>query len=153
MNTLKLNGSEIIMEYAKRNKAKEVIPQSATGCVLYAVRGSGGMWFRSKGYSGSGNSWTSEFSKARIYARLGPARAIVSFFATNHPSFGQPEIVSLLIDRMEVVDEGDRIAKLKIRKAKAELKREEQRHKNMLDHAKREYDRCAANLKKYMEKG
>jgi hypothetical protein len=147
-----MSESEIILEYAKRNKEKKVVPQSLTGCVLYAVRGSGGQWFRNKGYVGSGNSWTPEFSKARIYARLGPARSIVTYFATNYPTYGQPEIVSLLIDRIEVIDEGDRIAKLKIRREKAILKRDEQRHKNMLDHAKREYDRCAANLKKYMER-
>ena len=76
---------------------------------LYAVRSKDGKWFRSKGYSGSGESWVKDVNKARIYASSGPARAVVTFFAEKHPDYGVPDLVRLVVTEAITVDESDRI--------------------------------------------
>ena len=126
-------------------------PESITGCVLYAVRNSEGKWFRRKGYGGGGDSWVDKFDKARIYAKIGHARAIVSYWSENYSSYPTPIIVSLMIDRIEVLDESKRIAELKIKKAQAELKRKEREVKYRVESAQREYDRAKNNLNQFLK--
>ncbi len=52
---------------------------------LYLVRNKEGKYFRTKGYGGHGKSWVDGMETAKIYGKIGPARATVTFFATNYP--------------------------------------------------------------------
>lgn len=112
--------------------------------VLYAVRNKEGKWFRRKGYGGYGDTWVSEFSKARIYTRTGGARSVVSWFAGHYPEYGAPDLVALRISDVVVLDEAQRI-RLREQRAKEKEKRAKERRANEnLARAQRDYDK--ANL-------
>jgi hypothetical protein len=90
----------------------------AQGLELYAVRNKEGQWFRRKGYGGYGKTWVDDFKLARIYAKPGPARGVVTFFATHYPDYGVPDIVVLKITSVEILDETERVAKAKAKRQK-----------------------------------
>ncbi len=115
---------------------------------LYAVRNKDGEWFRAKGYGGGGASWVDDIKKAKIYSKIGQARSRVTFFATNYPEFGVPEIVKLKVSESEAVDETLRVEKSISSKKKKEAvskviqnKRLLESAKKRLDDAKKDYDR------------
>jgi len=83
---------------------------------LYAVRNSDGKWFRSRGYGGYGDTWVEPLEKAKIYTKLGQARARVTFFANNYPEFPAPEIVELVVKQSRVLRESERLADVKLKK-------------------------------------
>jgi hypothetical protein len=86
-------------------------PNSAL-LTLYAVQNKDGKWFRAKGYGGGGKTWVDELNGAKIYAKIGQARAQVTYFAKNHPSFGIPNLVALdVISARVLVDEIPRAKK------------------------------------------
>jgi len=76
---------------------------------FYAIRNRDGQWFRRKGYGGYGESWVEEITKARIFNKIGPARAQISWWFTNYPSFGCPEIVVFSTQISEVINEEKRV--------------------------------------------
>lgn len=79
---------------------------------FYAVRSKDGKFFRAKGFGGSGESWVTDLTKARIYARLGPAKSIATFYAKNYSTFGVPVVVKLVVGSIEELDQTDRIKKV-----------------------------------------
>jgi hypothetical protein len=91
---------------------------------LYVVRNKEGKYFRSKGYGGYGSNWVDELKKARIYAKIGPARSQVSFWGTNYPQYGIPEIVVLTVAATKVLQEDDRVKKAAIRRKKEKISNE-----------------------------
>lgn len=94
---------------------------------LYAVRNHEGLWFRAKGYGGYGKSWVDDLSKARIYARVGPAKAQVSYCAQNYPDKPLPLIVELVVSNYRIIDDSNalknRIVKRQIKAEKIAAKR------------------------------
>ena len=78
---------------------------------FFAVRNREGQWFHRKGYSGQGETWVEEVLQARIYTKIGPARAQVTFFAKNWPSFGVPEIAVFKLSESYVINEEERFKK------------------------------------------
>lgn len=99
----------------KRNKAVQAVvdllPETQPLLKFYAVRNKEGLWFRAKGYGGSGESWVKEITRAKIYARSGGARGTVTFFAKAYPQYGVPDLVELHVTQTVVVDESVRVAK------------------------------------------
>lgn len=106
---------------------------------LYAVQNRDGEYFRAKGFGGCGDTWVSDLKKARIYPRPGPARAQVTFFASNYPQFGVPKLVALNVTEVVTVDETSRVQKSQDRKAKQEAERAKR-------HAEWERDRAQKQL-------
>lgn len=45
---------------------------------FYIVMNSDGQFFRAKGRGGYGQTWVEDPNKARIYAKIGPARAAIT---------------------------------------------------------------------------
>ncbi len=78
---------------------------------FFAVRNKDGQWFHRKGYSGSGETWREDVQEARIYNKIGPARAQVTYFAEKYPSFGVPEIVCFKVGEVTVINEEERLKK------------------------------------------
>jgi hypothetical protein len=109
---------------------------------FYGVRNKEGKWFRAKGYGGYGETWVKELKKARIYNRIGPARAAVSYFANNFPKYGIPEIILFKCTEMVVLDETERVLKQKNRKELAKKKREMADRKWKLEEAKKNLERA-----------
>lgn len=89
---------------------------------LYAVRNHEGRWFRSVGYGGHGQQWVDDIQRAKIYAKIGQARARVTYFANLTDDLPPPDLVELTVTRSRVIDEAKRVAK-----AKAAKKTEKQR--------------------------
>lgn len=87
---------------------------------LYVVRSKDGKYFKSKGYGGYGSSWKDDINQAKIYTKPGPARGQITFWATNYPEYGVPDLIELLVTEgnMRVINEDDRLTKVKARKEK-----------------------------------
>ncbi len=100
---------------------------------LYAIQSQDGKWFRRKGYGGSGESWVENFVQARVFSKIGAARSVLSWWANNYTQYGTPNLVILHIDRVEKVDETDRIAKMKLKKQLAESNHEIRRKQKELE--------------------
>lgn len=119
---------------------------------FFLVRSQDGKWFRSKGYGGYGDNWVSEIKKARVYNRIGPARACVSYYATHYPSYKTPQIIKCTIGNYDIIDEAERIQKVKDRKKKAEETRELRRKEYALKQAQKEYELAEQRLKAHLKK-
>lgn len=92
---------------------------------FYVVRNLEGRYFRRKGYGGGGDTWVADIERARVYAKIGSARAVVSFFVSKYPQFGTPEILVMKAQLFEVLNETERVQKAieskKLAKEKQEL--------------------------------
>ena len=115
------------------------VQETAFDLTFYVVINSDGQYFRRKGYGGGGNTWVDGLATARIYAKIGGARAIVTFFASN-PNYPPPKIVKLTVSAAEIIDETERIEKAKARKKKEIETRELRQKKAGLVEAKRAYE-------------
>lgn len=96
---------------------------------LYLVRNQSGQFFRAKGQSGLGQSWVDDIAKARIYTKIGPAKATVTFYTQNFPKFGTPSILAFELDvtKATVMDMTESTSKRIAARKQTELKREKER--------------------------
>jgi len=136
------------LEKEEENLPTPELPQT-DDLTLYAVRNKEGKWFRRKGYGGYGETWTEDFSAARVYNKPGPARGVVSWFANRYPEYGAPDLVALKISEVVVLDEAERVKTKRESRAAREKKADERRAKEKLEYAQREYDKAKANLESF----
>jgi hypothetical protein len=113
---------------------------------FYLVRNKEGKWFRAKGYGGSGDSWTEDVKKARVYGRIGPARSIVTYFTSTWPDYGVPEIVHFEAGIVEVMNETERVKKSQQAKALYQMKHEESQAKHRLEAAEKQFKAAQEQL-------
>jgi hypothetical protein len=113
---------------------------------LYVVRNQDGQFLRSKGYGGSGSKWVDDITKARIYPKIGTARAQVTWFANSYPEYGVPQLVRLTCTGVEVLDETKRVKKTQVSKAKKELEYKRRHTETMKRQLKAEEARIRAKL-------
>jgi hypothetical protein len=104
---------------------------------FYLVQNHEGLFFRAKGYGGSGNSWVKEPEKARTYSRIGPARSCVTFFSASE-KYPAPVIVKLSIGQVEYIDEKERLQKIKEKNKKQQKRQDAAYKKWQLEMAERE---------------
>ncbi len=73
---------------------------------LYVVRNKEGKYFRAIGYGGFGQSWVDSLDKAKFYAKIGQAKARVTFFANQWPKYGVSDILEfdLVVENAKVLD-------------------------------------------------
>ena len=62
---------------------------------FFVVRSSSGQFFRSKGQSYSRSSWVADIRDAKVYTKIGPAKAQATWWTKNFPDFGVPDVVVL----------------------------------------------------------
>ncbi len=91
---------------------------------FYAVQNSDGKFFRRKGYGGSGDTWVEGLKTARVWTKIGGARATVTFFANHYPQYPTPKIIKMSIGSTEVIDETARVTAARDKKRKQEEERE-----------------------------
>jgi hypothetical protein len=117
---------------------------------FYAVRSKDGKWYRSVGgHGGSGkNCWVDELKKARVWGSTAPARAIINYFATNHPNYPVPDLVILKVTSGELVDETVRVAKAIQKKQERTKKHEAANAKYRLELAQRDLDAAQQAIKR-----
>ena len=99
-------------------KKTEVLEMS-----FYAVRSQDGKWLRAKkhhnAYRGefdSNGSWTDNIAEAKIYGKPGPAKSQVTFWGTNYPEYGVPDLVRIVSGKCEFLDQEDRVKKAELQK-------------------------------------
>lgn len=115
---------------------------------IFVVRNKEGKYFRAKGYGGYGQTWVDNIKSARLYSKIGAARAIVTFFASKYPSYGVPEILRLTVSGMTVVDDKDRVTKVLETKRKAEETRGVREAAHKLKVAKEHFEKAKDRLAK-----
>src|SRR5271166_4625836 len=96
---------------------------------FYVVVSSDGKFFHRKGYGGYGKTWTDDVTLARVYTKIGPARAVVTYFAIHYPTYPVPQIVILKVGDIFILNEVDRVEKAKEQKIKKVANRELSRKK------------------------
>jgi hypothetical protein len=116
---------------------------------FYAVQNTEGKYFRRKGYGGYGESWVDDLKSARIFPKIGGARAVVTFWSEldrekkrgdpNYKEFGTPNLIVLTISKTRILNEEERIQKRQ-KKVEEALKRKQiKKAKINFEDAKREY--------------
>jgi hypothetical protein len=105
---------------------------------LYVVVNQEGKFFRSIGRGGYGLSWVDTIDKAKIYAKLGQARSRVTYWYTHHPKFGRPKIVKLTVTGTEILDEAERLEKVKEKKLAEQARYKAREAKYQLERAERQ---------------
>jgi len=118
------------------------------GLELYAVRNQDGQWFRRRGYGGYGESWTDDIRKATIYQKIGQARSRVTFWATNYPDYGVPQLVKFTVSGAVVLDEEERVKKADEKKKIAKARHEARWAKAQLEQAQQQLQTAQAKMKK-----
>lgn len=119
---------------------------------FYLVRNKEGKYFRAKGFNGSGESWVTDIKKARIYQKIGPARASVTFFANSYPQYGIPDIIKIIPGSITIVDDGDRVNKAVAKKKKEKEEYEMRQAKWRLEEAQRKFQQAQADLARERKK-
>lgn len=97
---------------------KESLDKSISQLELYAVMNYTGQFFRTKGYGGYGNTWVADIKKAKTYGKIGQARSRVTWFSNTYPEYPPPSILKFKIGSYEILNELERV--LKVKKTKAE---------------------------------
>lgn len=110
-------------EYAVKQQELAIVEKEDV--LFYAVRSQDNQYFRRKGFGAYGESWTDDLKAARIYTQIGHARAIVTWFAKNHPSYGIARLVVFRATEIEVVEETKRVLGVQDKEKQAALNREE----------------------------
>lgn len=105
---------------------------------FYAVRSKDGKFLRAKKHSMYGNfdkgkSWTDNISEAKIYSKPGPARSQCTWWATNYPEFGAPDLVFITTGKCLIVNEDVRVEKAMKKNQLEKLERELRRYVYILD--------------------
>lgn len=75
------------------NDAEKLAMTEAGELRFYLVVNEDGMFFRNKGIDGYGNTWV-EIKNARVYNKIGPARACVTHF-NKDASYNPPKILEI----------------------------------------------------------
>jgi hypothetical protein len=85
---------------------------------VYLVQSQDGKYLRSKGL------WVNDAKDAKVFLKLSQARTQVTWWATQYPQYGIPNLIILRIDEGEVKDETPRVLKSIAKKDKANLRQE-----------------------------
>ena len=131
-----------------------VLPKSPEPILLYAVRNAEGQWF--KPYTkGSSASWQDDLGFAKIYANestaAGSITRLVNEAERNRRGGGPiaaPELVEFVVTETRVIDQKERLAKVKQKKLEIEARRVADEKQLELINAQKELDKAQAHLNK-----
>lgn len=144
--------------YAQQFKPKtqimntDILKQDIQSLEFFIVRNQEGKYFRSKGYGGSGDSWISEIKKAKVYQKIGPARSVVTWFTSNFPKYGMPDIIHIKAGEVTILDEKKRVEKTIDKKKKKEMEKEKKRAEYNLKIAQQRVANAQAELQRSQSK-
>jgi len=123
----------------KKEEVFKILKTENISLNFYAVRSKDGKWLRTTG-QGGGRHWVDELSEAKIYGRPGPAKAQVTFWGTNYPEFGVPDLVQITSGTCNYLDQSDRVEdasrKKKLREAQQKVRNIEFKINNYIVDAK-----------------
>jgi hypothetical protein len=107
---------------------------------FYVVRNKEGQYLRSKGYGGYGPSWVNELKKAKVYTKRGPACAQVTWWYSNYPDYGIPELVPIIGTLGEPIPQEKRVLTSIWKKEMEKTKRELTQAENDVNRAQKFLD-------------
>jgi len=99
---------------------------------FYLVRSRDGKYLHRKGYGGYSDSWSKDILKARVYTKIGQARAQVTWWANAFPKYGVATIVRFEAKEAEVIDESKRVKQRNKKCEERELAAEKREAKRQL---------------------
>jgi len=114
---------------------------------FYAVRNKEGKWFRAKGYGGYGETWVDELNRARVYNKPKSARGTITYFATQFPKYGVPDLVEFSVGEIRIMDEAKRVTDSQKKKEILSRKHKLWRHQFEVSEAKRKLEEAQKKLK------
>ena len=114
---------------------------------FFAVRNQDGQFFHGVGYGGSGKTWVDDIRKAKIYPKIGQARARVTWFKTHYPEYATADIIKIIADKAEILNESERVDKTIKKKEEKELKWKKERLERDLKDTQAEYEKIGNKLK------
>lgn len=114
---------------------------------VYAVRNAKGEWMRSTGMGG-GKHWVTNVCDAKLYTKLSQARGRVTFWANAYPATPHPQIVAftMLLTDAKVLEETDRVAQAKMKKATSRVEQVRRDARRRLEEAKATIQRAEAEI-------
>ena len=110
---------------------------------IYAVRNAEGEWLRSSGYR---KLWVKNVQDAKLYTKIGQARGRVTFWANHAPDKDPPVIVAFTVSDVKVLEEADRVAAAKLRKATRQAEDEKREATRRLHAAQESVRRAEAEI-------
>lgn len=78
---------------------------------FYVVRNKEGKYLRSKGYGGYGTSWVDDLKKAKVYNKRQGATGQITWWFSNFPDYGCPELIPLTATMGEPIPQEERVLK------------------------------------------
>lgn len=112
--------------------------------VFYAIINHENKFLRRKGYGGYGNSWIDNIGAARIYPKIGTAKAQITFWGKNYPQYPTPKLVEITGSITSIIEQGDRVKN-------AIDKERELENRHALYRAQIEYERAKKNYEKLLK--
>ena len=75
----------------------------------YVVRNKEGKYFKSRGFDSYKERWVDNLEDAKIYQKIGTAKAQITYWARHFPEYGVPDLIILETMIKEVVPQGKRV--------------------------------------------
>jgi len=119
---------------------------------LYAIKSKDGKWFKSRGQGGIGPRWVDGIDQAKIYSKPGPAKGVITYWGSNYPGFDTPDLVEITAKEFEVIDQTDRVNKVKEDREAKRLIAEAKNKQRKLERAQEEADRANKKLEELKRK-
>ena len=119
---------------------------------FFVLQNEKGQFFRRKGYGGSGDTWVDSLDTARVWAKIGGARSVSSYFYNAYPKYPPLKIVKLTVSAAEIIDDSARLEKARIKKIKAAEARKLQESKYRLEQAQKDLQRAQERYDKETKK-
>lgn len=114
---------------------------------MYMVKNKEGKYYRFKGRDGYGETWVSDIKRGKLYNKISPARAVVTFFVSTWPQYGIPDIVELHILKEVVLQETERVEKVIKKKKEEKAKYEIEAKQRELEKAQKDLETAKERLK------
>lgn len=114
---------------------------------FYMVRNEKGEYYRTYAQSRC-SGWVKDLKDGRLWTSLGPAKGKITNLANSYPKLPVPELVEFVVTEVRVVDQTERVAQAKVKKAEEEAKRNAWIKQERLKDAQAEFDRAQAKLNK-----
>ena len=112
---------------------------------FYLVRSKDGKYLRSRGMNGSGEHWVTDIKKAKVYPKKQSATSQITWWSSNYPEFGVPDLIPLVATTGDPIDQEDRVKESQRKKEIEETKRKLWSAQRRYDESLRELERSKTN--------
>jgi len=112
---------------------------------FYAIRDHKGLWYRTY-TNGHSAGWVKLMADGRIYSKLSAARSKVTALANESPRSPVPELVEFSVSKVTVIDQTERVAATRVKKAEEEARQDAARAHDEMVKAEAEFEKAKVRL-------